>query len=438
MGDGDAEASRGGPGPLRSVEGARAGRSIRAAILAAVQPPEIPADEDLRMRALCRLEVLDSEPERAFDDIVEVAAQIFGVPIALVSLVDSERQWFKARVGLDAPETPRSVSVCGHVVAQGSAIVVPDLGVDPRFADNPLVLEGPKIRFYAGAPLVSREGQILGTLCVIDREPRTPSEAQLAALERLARVVVDQLELRKAELVRVRREAQAAQAQALEKQFVSVVSHELRTPLTSIFAALRLATAGPLGAELSDELRKLLGVCERNARRMMNLVDDLLEYEKLRHRGLELQLAPHDLRELLTEAVEAQRLSAEGDGLRLELDLPAQPLGCQVEARRITEVIDNLIGNAIKFSPPDTRVHVHARRRGDRIEVCVDDEGQGVPEDQRLAIFERFTRLHASETQGSGLGLAIARILVKLHGGSIVCEESPAGGARFRFDLPSG
>jgi PAS domain S-box-containing protein len=158
----------------------------------------LPANENTRLQALRAYDILDTPPERACEDLVQLAAQFCGTPIALISLVDSGRQWFKARVGLDACETSRESSFCAHALLQpGELLVVPDASADPRFAANPLVTGEPRIRFYAGAPLVTPEGHALGTLCVIDRVPRQLSDGQRSALCRLAQLAMDQFELRR-------------------------------------------------------------------------------------------------------------------------------------------------------------------------------------------------------------------------------------------------
>ncbi|MBE2248016.1 MAG: response regulator [Myxococcus sp.] len=164
----------------------------------APQPPE---NEARRLAALSALEVLDTPAERAFDQLTTLAASVLGVPIALVSLVDDSRQWFKSRYGLEAPETSREVSFCGHVVETSAMLVVPDAHADARFSDNPLVTGEPRVRFYAGAPLRTSQDFVLGTLCVIDHQPRTPTPEQLEQLRLIADQVVDQLEARRQRLV---------------------------------------------------------------------------------------------------------------------------------------------------------------------------------------------------------------------------------------------
>lgn len=162
-------------------------------------PAPIPAGEAARLRALRSYDVLDTAFERGFDDLAAIAARALDAPVALVSLVDGTRQWFKARVGTDVAETSRECSFCAHAILESQdCFVVEDAAADPRFSDNPLVTGEFGLRFYAGAPLVTPEGHALGTLCVVDRVPRTLSDRDAETLKGLARAVVTSLELRRA------------------------------------------------------------------------------------------------------------------------------------------------------------------------------------------------------------------------------------------------
>ena len=156
-----------------------------------------PSNEAKRLKVLWQYDVLDTVPEAMFDDLTELAASICEAPIALVSLVDEDRQWFKSAQGISERETSRDVSFCAHAICQPDLFVVPDARKDPRFKDNPLVVGEPGIRFYAGMPLNTPDGYALGTLCVIDKKTRTLTAFQRRALHLLARVVVSQLELRR-------------------------------------------------------------------------------------------------------------------------------------------------------------------------------------------------------------------------------------------------
>jgi GAF domain-containing protein len=159
-----------------------------------------PQNEKKRLQILWQYEVLDTVPEELFDDLTELAARICEAPIALISLVDEKRQWFKSKIGITLNETARNISFCAHAINQNSLFIVPDATRDERFAQSPLVTAEPYIRFYAGAPLISPDGHALGTLCVIDKLPRELRPDQKQALTILARHVVSQLELRRRSL----------------------------------------------------------------------------------------------------------------------------------------------------------------------------------------------------------------------------------------------
>src|SRR5262245_25851560 len=164
-----------------------------------MQKPPIPPDEEQRMSALREYKILDTPPEAVYDDIAHVAAGVCDTPLALITLVDGTRNWFKARVGVDdeLTESPRDISFCGHAILRNEIFEVTDASMDDRFADNPLVAALPHIRFYAGAPLITPDGYKLGTVCAIDVRPRRLSEAQRDTLIALSRLVVRQLDRRR-------------------------------------------------------------------------------------------------------------------------------------------------------------------------------------------------------------------------------------------------
>ncbi len=157
----------------------------------------LPPNETKRLDALIRYGILDTPAEQTFDDFAFLASVICDTPIALMSLVDSSRQWFKARVGLDVSETPREHAFCAHTILGEDVMIVEDATCDARFAENPLVTGDPRIRFYAGAPLLDGKGNALGSVCVIDRKPRQLAAHQKLALQALARQIIAQLELRR-------------------------------------------------------------------------------------------------------------------------------------------------------------------------------------------------------------------------------------------------
>ncbi|MEZ5289052.1 MAG: ATP-binding protein [Vicinamibacterales bacterium] len=187
-------------------------------------------DEQARLTALRRYRILDTDPEQAFDDLTLLASQICGTPMSLITLVDEDRQWFKSRVGIDVAQTDRSVAFCAHAIEEPGIMLVPDAREDRRFRDNPLVTGDPRIRFYAGAPLVTPDGHALGTLCVVDTQVRQLTADQLQALDALRRQAEAQLELRRnlAELEQALAERDRAEAEQ------AALITELRTSLERV------------------------------------------------------------------------------------------------------------------------------------------------------------------------------------------------------------
>ena len=184
----------------------------------------LPDNEKQRIESLLQYKILDTPSEVAFDDLTRLASSICGTPIALISLIDTNRQWFKSKVGLDALETPRDMAFCAHAILQPEVFVVPDATEDERFATNPLVTSDPNVRFYAGVPLTNPEGYRLGTLCVIDHVPRNLSPEQFEALRILGRQVIKQLEIRRTLASLVLASDTRKQVQKIRKQFLKKVA----------------------------------------------------------------------------------------------------------------------------------------------------------------------------------------------------------------------
>ena len=180
----------------------------------------IPKNEAKRIKVLWQYDILDTVPEEVFDELADLAAHICGAPIALITLVDENRQWFKSKVGVSVNETGRDISLCAHAILQDDLFIIPDTTLDARFKNNPLVTTSPKIRFYAGAPLISPDGHALGTLCVLDKVPRELTQDQKSALRILSRHVMTQLELRRhaLELAKARSDREMIQADLVKAQ----------------------------------------------------------------------------------------------------------------------------------------------------------------------------------------------------------------------------
>lgn len=397
--------------------------------------PATPANEGGRLAALDRYAIVDTTPEEAFGAIVQLAASLCNAPIALISLVDATRQWFKARVGLDVPETPRSLSFCAHAICEDDDVfVVHDAQADVRFADNPLVTGEPRIRFYAGAPLTTPEGYKLGMLCVIDVEPRVLDDQQRTALRALARQVMVQLELRRQVTEHLTRERNAVER--MKKDFLSTVSHELRTPLTSIRGSLGLLASGVMG-ELPPEAVAMIEVAERNSVRLIALINDILDYDKLESGKMEMDLRPAPLRRILERSIASISAFAVQEGVSIELHCGNATV--RGDEARLGQVTVNLLSNAVKYSIRGGAVTVTATADRGAVEVRVQDRGRGIPTELQKRLFQRFQRADSSDsrtTPGTGLGLAICKAIVEQHGGTIGVESREGEGSAFWFRVP--
>ena len=346
----------------------------------------IPADDAERVRALHEYDVLDTEAEEAFDDYALLAAQICRTPIALISLVDSERQWFKARVGLETRETPRRIAFCGHAIQSEELFVVEDTERDPRFKRNPLVCNGPRLRFYAGAPLTTPSGYRVGTLCVLDHVPRRLDAEQRRGLRALARQVVAALELRRNTALLQRRDMRRS-------RLFSVVSHDLRTAFTALIGnlgVLEVASEAMSAAAVRDRTTK----ARRQAREALDIAEDLLAWAQAELGTAQFRPRLLDTVAELGRCVELLEALAKEKSIPLRLSCP-QELRVHADPTLLASMIRNVVVNATKFSPPETPVTIEAREHDGGTLIEVQDSGAGMATAQ-IAALEKSEALTAT------------------------------------------
>ena len=398
-----------------------------------------PADEERRLAALYRYEVLDSAPEVTFDRVVDIIAAIFDVPMAMITLVDRERSWYKARRGMPVPELDRSDNMCDTVIQQDGIFVITDTQRAPHDLVLPLLKVG--MRFYAGAPLRTHDGVNIGTVCAVGDRPREVSEHERRILLNLAAIVIDELELRLA--ARKMAEADAAlhrlnqQLEAASRnksEFLANMSHELRTPLNGILGASELLGRGLFGP-LTDKQREYVGDIHQSGAHLLSLIEEILDLARIEAGQLTLDQGPLDVSQVMESCFAVVRGSADRKPVKLILVPLATPLLVWADERRIKQVVCNLLSNALKFTPADGRVMFNARREGDEVVFVIADEGPGVPPEFHERIFEQFFRI-VDDRDGTGLGLPLAKRLVELHGGRIWLESRVGQGSRFCFTIP--
>ena len=397
----------------------------------------LPLNEPERLQALRSYCVLDTEPEQGFDDLTALAAELCGTSIALISLVDAERQWFKSRVGLDAGETPRDRAFCAYALHSDTPLVVEDATRDPRFVDNPMVTGAMHLRFYAGVPLINEENLTLGTLCVLDTEPRRLSPQQRTALERLGRQAVALLELRRTATRMTHAREKAEAANRAKDAFVAMVSHEFRTPLHGIlsfagFGLKNIETASP------DKLNGYFTRIASSGQRLLHIVNDLLDLSKLEAGEMSYVFRREPLEPILNATIDEFRSLASERALEVKVLHPETALWVDADRGRLMQAVRNLLGNALKFTPDGGWVELGVTlgdAGGPRITVT--DSGPGIPDAELAGVFGRFVQASSTAAVGggTGLGLAICEQIVQAHGGRVWAENATSGGARFIIEF---
>jgi signal transduction histidine kinase len=356
--------------------------------------------------------------------------------------VDRSRQWFKSEVGVSLRQTPLEVSICAQALLENEFLVVPDLQLDDRFKNNPLCTREPNFRFYAGALLRSPEGVALGTLCVMDQQPRELSAEQLDALRALSRQVMTQLELRR--LLAAKAAALEAEQKADEEvraalslansaakakdYFLAMLSHELRTPLAP---AMMTASAMATDESLAEHIREDAQLIARNLELEMRLIDDLLDVTRIVAGKLRLRLERLDVHALINNCIAVCRADPSARDIAIELDLRAENHEVTADAAKLQQVLWNLLKNAIKFTPAPGKITVStssdsagdlAGDCGGNLRITVADTGIGIDPEMLPRLFTPFEQGSAFVTEqfgGLGLGLTICKGIVAAHGGKI-------------------
>ncbi|MES2980443.1 MAG: GAF domain-containing sensor histidine kinase [Pseudomonadota bacterium] len=501
----------------------------------------LPLNETERLTELKDYYILNTAAEPMFDEIVGLAATLCGTSFAAISLVDKDRQWFKAQHGLGISETPRDVSVCAHAILEPGIFEVPDTEEDERFVDNPLLL-GAAIRFYGGAPLMGRDGNTLGMLCVLDNTPKRLTSLQRRTLAQLSNVVmslfeagrqgarrqwfgalVDSLQddvmvfdadsyrclhvsqsamrrlgysqsrLRRITAVDVTPSLSAdafaeymqrlatsplevvyeaertlpggeavpvevrwqridtngrpvimaivrdiSERQQLDKAkqaLIAVVSHEMRTPLTAIYGGIKLVESGACGT-LPPAVASMISMAARNTEHLLAIVNDMLDLEKI---AVGFDIRPIEVTAVFNEIAASQRFGVQAKGVLLNLDSPPG-LRVMADSKRLRQILENLVSNALKFAPPGSVIGLDAHMHEGHVRLSVTDAGPGIPENFRAKIFGRFAQADMETTRikgGSGLGLSIVKSLTENMNGHVSFDSRP-GKTSMHVDLPVG
>lgn len=401
-----------------------------------MQNPKILDNEKDRLAKLYEFSLLDTLEEEEYDQITKLAANICGVPISLISLIDKDRQWFKSKHGLKVPETPRDFAFCAHAINDPkNTFVVEDSRQDERFFDNPLVVNDPNVVFYAGVPLVTNENLALGTLCVIDSEPKTLSLGQKEALEILAHQVIKLFELRKKTLLQERYLRELETRNKGLEEFARVAAHDIKSPLANIKGISELFFDDD--ANLSSEQKDLIHLINDSAAQLSDLIDGILNHSRTKDLILnEMEwVNPQEL------VIQLLKMLHKPDAIdvRLECD-PALNL-FYTNPTAFQQILINLISNAFKYNKSvHPFVLVKMAILNQELIISIIDNGPGIALEDQGRVFELFQTTANTDSEGgkgTGIGLATVKELVIGLGGTIALHAKQGEGSEFRLSLPT-
>lgn len=400
--------------------------------------------EEKRLESLRSYRILDTGIEKELEELNHLAASICETPVSLIVLLDKERQWFKSKYGWDKSETERSFSFCHYTLLEEKAVMeVENALQDSRFEKNPLVLGEPNIRYYCGAPLVNAEGYRLGSLCVIDKEPRKLAPSQLEALIVLSHQVVTHFELHKHNIQLadqkklLEEDAEKRTKELLEinnelKTFIYKASHDIRGPIATIIGLSNLAHMKAQDDEVKYCVKKIIETGDRLDETLKNLL------KIMRLKEDEIQLSVLDSKKISEDISKiARNYTSNGAKFQVEVE---PDISFVTDKELLSIVIKNIIDNSFKFSNEkneDSLVIVKVSREdAGLVKITVEDNGEGIDDQIKSSIYDLFFR-GSVKSKGSGLGLFIAKKAVEKLKGEIVFSSVPNSKTIFTIYLKS-
>jgi len=397
-----------------------------------IKAPE-PENETARLASLNELQILDTEQDLNYDNIAQLASFICDVPVSLITLLTEKKQWFKAKVGTELTDTDRNISFCSHAILQPDEIMeVSDTKLDPRFNENPISVVDSPIRFYAGMPIKSPDGEALGTLCVLDNKPHSLNEQQKKALRVLANQVESLLELRRQNIVLEKVKKELGIKNNLLKEFAGTVSHDMKMPLANIIITSDLLKA-KYGHLLDGTGLNYLTYLKQSSFRLSNYITDILS-----HYESDTLLNTHtenfDIQDVLEQIIDLLNIKFD-----CEINLPENNLNVYCNRAAFQQIFFNLIGNSLKYNNQDKIIiDVEAKEENGYYHFSIADNGIGIPENKQEAIFELFTIVEEADrsgNRGNGIGLSTVKKLVNNLGGDISVKSEVNKGTTFYFSI---
>jgi signal transduction histidine kinase len=390
------------------------------------------ADENLRVAALKSYSILETQPEKDFDDLAELASQICQVPISAITLMDIDRQWFKSKIGFDNIDVPRQDAFCTYMMDNGlKSIEIQNMNEHYYFANNRYVVGNPKISFYAGVLLIDPNGHTLGSLCVYDTEPKKLTHFQLSALEKLANQVIQLLELRKKnELLEKNNAGLLSKYNELE-QFARVVSHDIKSPLNNIISLTHLFQ-DEYGKQIDDAGNEYLEYISTASLELKNFVDAILVYYKsdtintTEKEAIDWNSLFNKIISILDSKNEYDIIFPKNSSLSFHSNKMA-----------IEQILSNLISNSIKYNDKEkVKVEIELIDLPTEILLSIKDNGIGIAKTDYEKVFSFFTTLGKRDrfnNNGTGIGLSTVQNMVQKLDGRIELESEIGLGSSFKL-----
>jgi signal transduction histidine kinase len=389
--------------------------------------------EKERLKDLDSYSILDTLSETDYDNLTAIASEICDTPISLISLIDTNRQWFKSSHGLNAVETPRDYAFCAHAINDiNNTFIVEDARLDERFHDNPLVLGGPSVVFYAGVPLISEDGFPLGTLCVIDQKPKKLNAHQIQSLNALSQQVMNLLNLRKSKLLLEKTLVNLEEKNEELERFAIIAAHDLKSPLIGISGMAQLFSE-IYGHQVDSKGQEMLSLIESSSNNLRILIDGLLDYSKS-DSVLKERRSIINLDELKKEIFNLFNYEQ-----NLTLNFNTSLNDIVVNKTVLEQILINLISNSIKYCDKDeVKIEIGINSLESHYEFYVNDNGPGIAKEYQEKIFKIFEVLTAEDKfgrAGNGIGLATVKKIVEKSGGIIKVESEIGKGSTFMFTI---
>lgn len=395
--------------------------------------PVSPANEAERLESVRKLEIMDSLPEEAYDNITELASYVCGTPIAVINIIDAHQNWFKSKYGTELAGSPRDVSFCGHTILEPEELLeVPDATKDERFKDNPFVVGENAINYYAGIPLLDNNGLPMGTLCVYDSQVHNLDDKQKVALKALGKQVERLFESRRKNKALEELRIELDENNQILKEFASTVSHDLKMPLANMILTadiLKVKYAKILDKEGLDYINYL----KQSGLTLSDYINGLLDHYS-NNRAEIGKREEFFLNDMLEDIIDLLQIAE-----NCEINMPDNNLLIYGNSAAIGQIFMNLISNSLKYNDREKIIiDIDCTENKEYFNFSIRDNGIGIPGDKQLGIFDLFTTAVDKDRRGKkghGIGLSTVKKIVESLGGKINLTSTENEGTLFEFSI---